>query len=202
MKQCNCLLNNELIRSYNDLEYLYFLIAYYAAPTIGNIKPSSLVSFKNSSRNNNEIWHRYKKTLKNNINHNYIELFNKDKLTVVLFYNEKILTKILKNKENINFLYQYGYNENMSLDECLKHLSKRYNNGCPHEIGIFLGYPLKDVKAFTSCCKKECLMVGYWKVYSDVKTAKKAFKSYDLIKNKVLQLLSTGTNPTQLFSMT
>lgn len=198
----HCLLNNELIKSYDDLEYLHFLVAYYTAPTLENKKPSSLVSFKNSCRNNKDIWHRYKKNLKEKIHYDYIELFDKDDITVVLFYNKKILTEILYDKENMKFLRKYGYSNHMKLDECLEFLSKRYSKECPHEIGIFLGYPLKDVEAFTGCCKRECLMVGYWKVYSDVKTAKKIFSSYDLIKSNVLQLLTSGIKPTQLFGTT
>ncbi len=197
----HCLLNNELVKSYDDLEYLHFLVAYYTAPTLENKKPSSLVSFKNSCRNNRDIWHKYKNNLKE-IDYNFIELLDKDDITVVLFYNSSILTKILNSKENMNFLCKYGYNEHMQLNECLEYLSRRYKKECPHEIGIFLGYPLNDVEAFTSCCKRDCLMVGYWKVYSDVKTAKKTFKSYDLIKSNIIQSLTSGIKPTQLFGTT
>ena len=40
--------------------------------------------------------------------------------------------------------------------------------GFPHEIGVFLGYPLDDVKGFIKNEGKKYLMIGYWKVYSDL----------------------------------
>lgn len=48
----------------------------------------------------------------------------------------------------------------------------------PHEIGLFLGYPVEDVKGFienkASCAK----CVGYWKVYGDEEKAQKLFNQY------------------------
>ena len=39
----------------------------------------------------------------------------------------------------------------------------------PHEIGVFLGYPPEDVKAFIKQNGKGAVLCGYWKVYSNIK---------------------------------
>ncbi len=46
----------------------------------------------------------------------------------------------------------------------------------PHEIGLFLGYPLKDVEGFVANCGRNCLMCGPWKVYHDVQGATRQFE--------------------------
>lgn len=50
--------------------------------------------------------------------------------------------------------------------------------GFPHEIGIFLGYPLEDVKGFIENSGRHFKICGQWKVYSDTKRAEKLFAKY------------------------
>lgn len=64
----------------------------------------------------------------------------------------------------------------------------------PHEMGAFLGYPLSDVKGFIEHEGKDFLYSGYWKVYSDETGAKKTFQLYQAVRNRVLQMLSTGSS--------
>ena len=47
--------------------------------------------------------------------------------------------------------------------------------GFPHEIGLFLGYPVEDVLGFVSNCGRNCLLCGPWKVYHDVSAAQRQF---------------------------
>ncbi len=47
-----------------------------------------------------------------------------------------------------------------------------------HEIGLFLGYPSKDVAAFMENSSAGVKYLGMWKVYSDVETAKIKFARY------------------------
>ena len=46
-------------------------------------------------------------------------------------------------------------------------------------MGIFLGYPLEDVKGFIEFNGKESLYVGYWKVYSKLEEKLALFQKYD-----------------------
>ncbi|WP_242947063.1 DUF3793 family protein [Clostridium haemolyticum] len=116
------------------------------------------------------------------------------------FYNDNQLTDILSNARNQKFLSRFNYSNFNSNIECLEILKERYANLCPHEIGIFLGYPLKDVIDFVECPNKQCLLLGYWKVYNDIKDAQIKFNKFDSIKDKVVYLMVQGTEPSRILS--
>lgn len=69
---------------------------------------------------------------------------------------------------------KFGYSKLTTLGEYLMRLSKRLNeNGdFPHEIGLFLGYPVKDVEGFIENKGENFLLCGCWKVYSNAGRAK------------------------------
>ncbi len=54
--------------------------------------------------------------------------------------------------------------------------------GFPHEIGMFLGYPVADIRGFIENEGRKYLMIGYWKVYSNLSQARMIFKEYDRAK--------------------
>ena len=62
----------------------------------------------------------------------------------------------------------------------------------PHEIGIFLGYPLWDVRGFLENEGKNFAYLGYWKVYRDVQNAKLLFQRFDAIREQALEELGRG----------
>jgi hypothetical protein len=97
----------------------------------------------------------------------------------------------------MNFLEIFGYRKEVSLEAKLEQLRERFNCicPCPHEIGIFLGIPLEDVKGFILKPETECLLNGYWRVYSNLESAKLEFKRYDLIKNNFIKSIIRYENP-------
>ncbi len=116
---------------------------------------------------------------------------------VVLVYREKQLKAYLEKPQIAGFLQQFGYHGN-SIESYLNHLGERisyfYNRAVsyPHEMGIFLGYPLEDVKGFIIHGGKNCYYTGYWKVYSDVERAKKVFDAYDEAKEAAVMEFFSG----------
>ena len=48
----------------------------------------------------------------------------------------------------------------------------------PHEIGLFLGYPLGDVIGFIENHGQNCLCSGVWKVYTNPEAAAGAFRKF------------------------
>ena len=60
------------------------------------------------------------------------------------------LQEYLAQDEARNLLLQDGYNIDGSLDEMIVRLKERFfhKTEFPHEIGLFLGYPIEDVKGF------------------------------------------------------
>ena len=89
---------------------------------------------------------------------------------------------------------------NGNVQELLFHLRGRFTDPTefPHEIGLFLGYPLEDVEGF--CRKKgaDCKLSGYWKVYGDVETARKRFAAYDRYSDYVAGEIRQGRSIIQV----
>lgn len=188
----------QIINDYDDFEYLLSVIICNAAPTLKKQKTASLITFSSNNRSLNNIWEIYKDKVKEKLNVSFFQLKKNKNSSVVLFYNKEMLELSIKNQENMNFLERFGYNYNMNITKCLNLLSKRFENMCPHEIGIFLGYPIEDVTTFVDCPNKKCKMVGYWKVYHDVEKAKVIFNKYDVLKYNAIEIMLKGCKPTDL----
>jgi hypothetical protein len=96
-------------------------------------------------------------------------------------------------------LIETGYSSNR-VDDCVSELKERMNScECfPHEIGVFLGYPLEDVRGFIEQEPKNCKCCGFWKVYCnehekilEFERLKKCFRVYS-------QVFESGRNITQM----
>lgn len=190
----------DIVNSYNSIDFLFATIMWGAGPTLAKEKVSSLITFSNNNRNSQKLWEMYKDKVGEKLNIKFFELKKCEKNTVVLFYNEDKLHKILNEERSIEFLKRFGYHEDMTLEESLQHLNKRFENCCPHEMGIFLGYPIDDVTFFIDCPNKECKLTGYWKVYHNIEEAKQIFKRYDKIKHNIIRIMINGTRPTEIVS--
>lgn len=174
------------IKDMEDKKYLFSMILYLIAPTIEGVKPSTIVTLPTSGRNLSKLWETYKEDFLNIYNVNYIKMKDTDKSTIVLFYNSDSLKETLSDLENIDFLQQFGYKNEMNINESILHLKSRFKNICPHEIGIFLGIPLEEVKVFMENPKSKCIFCGYWKVYKDIKKARKQFHIYDRARTHII----------------
>ena len=108
-------------------------------------------------------------------------------------YHETLLAMQLSQPEIRAFLTQYGYTEDMDLQQMLGTLASRMQRGSfPHEIGIFLGYPLADVQGFIENNGKNCLLCGCWKVYNDPESARRTFANYDRCREILCDKLQQG----------
>jgi hypothetical protein len=178
---------SEKLNLMDDKDYIFTLIQYHAAPTIKKIKPASTISLRNTDRKAMHLWEKYEEEYLFNYNISCIEIKKDKESCVLLLYYDELLKKILKRNSTMDFLTNFGYSENMSLEEMLLHLKARFTYGCPHELGLFLGIPLEDVKDFIFNPQKQCLLIGYWKVYNNAETARRNFNYYDMAKQIVMK---------------
>lgn len=177
------------LQNLNDREYLFYKIQYDIAPTLAGIKPSSLMTFHNHNRKLLSLWDRYKEEICQQLNILYYELGRKNQRVMVLFYRDEALTNCLNLWKNRTFLMEQGYGKWESIEECLSLLRERFQEECPHELGVFLGYPVEDVIAFIESNGAPCIVCKYWKVYQDVENALKTFEAYDRERAKVINLV-------------
>ncbi|HJB39340.1 MAG TPA: DUF3793 family protein [Candidatus Ruthenibacterium avium] len=99
---------------------------------------------------------------------------------LIYVYRPAKLAQELHRAETMHFLSRYGYGAAMDTESMLAHLTSRLQESeCfPHEIGVFLSYPLEDVVGFIENCGGNCKCSGCWKVYSDEAQAKRRFEQY------------------------
>ncbi|WBW98748.1 DUF3793 family protein [Oceanirhabdus sp. W0125-5] len=175
-------LNNSNV--YDAFEaYIFFNIA----PVVDGVKPASLVRITNRM-NFLTLWDDIKEKIKiHGIEH--LELKTHCGNSVVIFYNKEMLNEYVNRKDIREFLDNNGYAECSTIDTMLENLKNKFHNTCPHEIGIFLGYPLEDTKEFIKNEGQNCLLCGYWKVYNDEESARCIFQKYDNAKRKILNLI-------------
>jgi hypothetical protein len=164
-----------------------------AAPTLAGIKVANLYNyhFKNKSESVNFIGQINGQLNKKGI---YVELMkNCGDFYLLYVYRKSQLQKEIEKPEIRQFLGEYGYTYDDCL-QCLNMLRKRIETSeCfPHEIGVFLGYPIKDVKAFIEKKGKEAVMCGEWKVYYDVQEAMCFFCKLKKCKEVYAKVYHTG----------
>jgi hypothetical protein len=182
---------NQSLNELSDRDYLFFKIQYDTAPTLEGIKPASLMTFSHQTRDLYQLWDGYKDEVTASLGLSYFELRKTEERVVVLFYQYQVLAGCLALCPNRQFLKEQGYRACHGLVDNLRLLSKRYEANCPHEIGIFLGYPVEDVVAFIENKGAPCLLCKYWKVYHDAERALRIFTAYDEARAKVMKSVIT-----------
>ncbi len=123
-------------------------------------------------------------------------LYTDEKKAIFFIYRPVMMHMLLQDSTIGEFLGAWGYEE--SLEKALSRLSSAYGaylrgkGEFPHEIGLFLGYPVEDVIGFITNNGKDCLYSGYWKVYENVAEKKALFQTFDHARELVMRLVSHG----------
>ncbi len=152
------------------------------APTLAGVKPSNLFSFQ--SDNGNEVretvseWNR--KLRPYGLSICILRQHSKASSFLIYIYRIAWLDCIISEQTNRCFLEQSGYILSEDFSMILQQLCDRLRmeRQFPHEIGIFLGYPLCDVIGFIENKGMNFTCSGYWKSYSDPKAAQKCYERY------------------------
>ena len=95
-------------------------------------------------------------------------------------------------------LGQLGY-VYQNVNEALKFLQGRMNGAdFPHEIGFFLGYPIKDVYGFMGLCELPVAGSGTWKMYGKLESSIALLNEHIAAREVVINSLCSGDNPLSL----
>lgn len=115
----------------------------------------------------------------------------------VLLYRKEELEQYMAKENVVALLTNFDYSS-FSMDSLLERFAVRYIdyqwNGqeFPHEMGLFLGYPIEDVVGFMENEGRNSLYTGYWKVYGDLKPKMLLFQRFELAKEFLIQYVSEG----------
>ncbi|MDR3591974.1 MAG: DUF3793 family protein [Negativicutes bacterium] len=178
---------NDILPSLEDRDYLLAKVACEVAPTLMGLKPATLMSFGAHGRNLRQLWGKFKPEAEAVLQLQYFEMKNSEKHTLVLFYRHDLLESMLDCSETRALLRRMGYESAVTAAQILPLLQAKFEQVFPHEVGLLLGIPAKDVTGFIDNKGADCLLCGYWKVYHEPRQASNLFQLYDRAKSKVMQ---------------
>jgi hypothetical protein len=178
------------------VDCVFYLIAYQCAPVIEQAKPGAIVSLGNDRvRKLNDLWRRNRSKIPQTDFLRFWELRVAPKRTTVLFYRPDLIRNVLTNPAVANYLINCGYRKELTLETALTDLARRFQQGCPHEMGLFLGIPLADVLGFIANRGRNAIAEGYWKIYNDLVRQMALFDRYQEAKRRFISLVKAGNRP-------
>jgi len=173
-----------------DVHSIPLQLALQCAPVISGIKISNLLTIP--VKNLKELSAVLKKT-----ELSFRILYPGRERLVILIFREAKLREYLAREEVMAFIYKCGY-ETSDISKIFPVFVKRYmrymelKQDFPHELGLFLGYPIEDVEGFIKENGKNYLYSGYWKVYKDTELKIRLFKDYERVQTEIVRLLYEG----------
>lgn len=165
----------------------------HGAPTLAHLKVGSLfnVSYASMDTLAMEISALNTELLPKGVT--VTPLCHRNSKALIYLYRTAELSHQLSQPEVQSFLHGFGYTC-FTVQDVLHHLHIRllYFPEFPHEIGVFLGYPLSDVKAFIRNGGQNCVCSGCWKAYSNQQEAMRMFQRLRKCKEVYTKLYAEG----------
>jgi len=130
-------------------------------------------------------------------------VFTRDGRCLLMVYNVKLLKKRLSDPFVVSALCGFGYPAGEGCNERVKRLIARLEGrgSFPHEIGLFLGYPVEDVLGFVRNKGSGCKLCGFWKVYGDAEFARREFRRIAGVCRAVTKRVEHGESILEVFAV-
>lgn len=179
--------------------YFFKWLVVELAPTIYGEKPATLLTFTDSRRFHRlTFWRKFGPAFFRQSDIEWAIVREAANSLTVLFYHPASLSGCLQQSDHRRFLSAFGYRSDCPLWENMNCLKKRYQHGCPHEIGLLLGIPLKDVLGFMGQ-GDECLSCrGLWCIYGDPEPSLRVMEKIDECKTYAAGLIHSGVSPRRI----
>ncbi|MDO4305622.1 MAG: DUF3793 family protein [Eubacteriales bacterium] len=174
-------------------------IVKYCSPALAGLKTANMFSYRFESVDK-LLAELYAANEKLNEKGVFVEILRiSEAKALVYVYRKKMLEADLNRKEVQMLLKDFGY-QGSRPEKCLERLKGRLlQYECfPHEIGLFLGYPIQDVSGFIQQKGKNYKCRGPWKVYGNESEAKRLFQKLEKCSRVYNQLFAVGRSITQL----
>jgi hypothetical protein len=156
----------------DDRDCLACYLAIEAAEVLEGVKPANMVNIVNKprscGRNIYELWKNLGSALLQHSGLEAIEFIDRGDSVLLFLYRHSELMPLLARKSVAVILRKAGYADPANLEKTFVQLQARFSKGdFPHEIGVFLGYPLKDVIGFMGWAQLPFSSQGPWKIFGD-----------------------------------
>ncbi len=171
-------------KCHSHYESLLKYLLVKTAPVLGGIKPAVLLRLNNcphlKSSDYYRIFCRHQNILIRQLKLQCMIMKHDDINLQILFYDANVLWRHLNLPRHRQLLHENGYAKCGNLEAYLTELRNRFANGqFPHEIGLFLGYPLKDVRGYMAHAHDYVTVPrGMWRVFGDPGESTRVMASY------------------------
>ncbi len=188
----------------DERDCLASFLALEAAEVLAGVKPANLVQLRNRrqpcGRNLYNLWQLHSDSLLADSPLQGLAMRQKENGNLMLFYVPELLRSHLQRPETGAFLSRLGYPAPGNLQATLTELLYRFQTEAdmPHEIGIFLGYPLKDVAGFMGCSNKPCTACRQWRIYGDPAPSLALGDCYSACRRDMASRLIEASDPVAL----
>ena len=165
-----------------------------AAPALCGIKPACLFSMNSKNyESGTEKLHQWQSSLSKEKTF-FVALKKSDGRFLFFIYNKNLLEQMLKIPQNRAYLSSKGYPIERGFSAVIALLLHKLavNPDFPHEVGLFLGYPLEDVVGFESKKAEGFKYSGIWKVYGDKESAIRRMNLYKSCTETCMKWLGDG----------
>lgn len=191
----------------NEQDCLAAFIALEAAEVIAGVKPSALISIPNRplscGRNLFTLWHKHATAILGNTNISACHLKDQADAILVLFYQTEPFKAYLQRRDISTLLDKAGYTGPYTPEHAIAQLAARFaTTEFPHEIGLFLGYPIKDVMAFMGWIKLPFACQGPWKMYGNPQQSLSLAQRFHECRRQMARLLDSSANVYDCFAST
>ena len=176
-------------------------LAFHCAPSMAGIKPADLFSWGGEPEETQTLISRFSKRMEETGIRLRVLCFCRGR-SLILVYRPGRLEQQLAMPEVRSLLQRDGYPVEQGQDAMLVRLAGRVlecGDSFPHEVGLFLGYPVEDVEGFRKNDGRGFKFCGLWKVYSDEERAKACFHRYACCRKALCRRVQSGCPLNQVF---
>lgn len=171
----------------------------HCAPTLAGIKTANMFTYIPEKEDDicQEVEQINRKLNDRDV---YVEILRRSEKRALLYiYRKAKLEKDLNSEGACTLLKNCGY-ECEGTACCIRRLQEKIyaDEYFPHEIGLFLGYPLDDVIGFIEQQGKNYKCCGIWKVYGDEEQSQVLFRKLKKCSEVYKRLFANGRTLLQL----
>lgn len=194
----------DLINRYpSSRECLAAFVVSSAAEVIAGVKPANLIRIIRRTlpcgRCMHQLWQDYGADMLRDSALQVLTLRSDADGVSLLFYCPELLVKRLSSRTMQSFLAGCGYPRPLTLDTALTHLQQVCQvEDSPDEIGMFLGYPLKDVKGFISGTSRPWQGRCLWRVYGPPGRSLQLYRRFCAERQVINRRMMAGNDPAAL----
>lgn len=165
----------------------------YCSPTLASLKTANLFSYFFSSMEELEAHLSFWNQCMTNKGVSLCALRIRQQAALIYVYRKKFLKRDMERPGVKCFLKRVGYDK-IDVGYVVDRLRERLEESeeFPHEIGLFLGYPLADVVGFVENSGRNCICSGCWKVYCNESEARRTFQKFKKCTEVYRRLWSQG----------